>query len=395
MKINHPKIDILLVFLVFSIFVLTLAIAARTFPAFADNSESSETPSEFLVTIHDSNSKITIKTDAPTVGEALKRANISLAEHDIVDPAPDTEIISNSYRVTVLRARPAVVVDGHRRIRIMTATSDPRSVVNLSGIALYDEDIVEITPSNVFLEAGVLSVFSVTRAKIVNFLHYGVMSPVRTQASTVGEFLKENGISISSNDWLSLPQGTVITDGINLELMRQGKNVFTVEEPIPFGETTIFDFDRPRDYRVIDTPGVLGRKTVTYEIEMKDGEELSRKVISELILSQPVNQVVIVGRKQVLPEGDHTDWMRAAGIAEEDFGYVNYIVWRESRWNPNAVNRSSGACGLVQFFPCSPEKAGVNWNDPINALQRGQAYAIARYGSWERAYRFWIANNWW
>ena len=44
-----------------------------------------------------------------------------------------------------------------------------------------------------------------------------------------------------------------------------------------------------------------------------------------------------------LPAGSHTDWMAQAGIAESDYGYVDYIVSHESGWNPNAVNASSGA----------------------------------------------------
>ncbi|MDQ1136887.1 hypothetical protein QE410_001686 [Microbacterium sp. SORGH_AS 1204] len=40
--------------------------------------------------------------------------------------------------------------------------------------------------------------------------------------------------------------------------------------------------------------------------------------------------------------GAPAEWMAAAGIAESDMGYVDYIVSRESGWNPNATNRSSG-----------------------------------------------------
>lgn len=91
--------------------------------------------------------------------------------------------------------------------------------------------------------------------------------------------------------------------------------------------------------------------------------------------------------------GAPAEWMAAAGIAESDWGYVDYIVSRESSWNPNATNKSSGACGLVQALPCS--KVPGNGYDPIDNLRWATGYATGRYGSWAGAHAFWTKNHWW
>ena len=91
--------------------------------------------------------------------------------------------------------------------------------------------------------------------------------------------------------------------------------------------------------------------------------------------------------------GSKTEWMSAAGIAESDWGYVDYIVSRESSWNPNATNSSSGACGLIQAYPCS--KVPGNGYNPVDNLRWGNGYAVGRYGSWSAAYDFWTSNHWW
>ncbi len=91
--------------------------------------------------------------------------------------------------------------------------------------------------------------------------------------------------------------------------------------------------------------------------------------------------------------GSPAEWMAAAGIAESDWGFVDYIVSKESGWNPNATNSSSGACGLVQALPCS--KVPGNGYDPVDNLRWGNGYATGRYGSWEGAYNFWRSNHWW
>lgn len=90
--------------------------------------------------------------------------------------------------------------------------------------------------------------------------------------------------------------------------------------------------------------------------------------------------------------GTKTDWMRAAGIPQSQWQYVDYIVGRESGWNPNAVNKSSGACSLAQALPCS--KIGANWRDPVVALKWQFAYVNARYGGYAGAYAFWSQNSW-
>ena len=91
--------------------------------------------------------------------------------------------------------------------------------------------------------------------------------------------------------------------------------------------------------------------------------------------------------------GAPAEWMAAAGISGDDMGYVDYIVSRESGWNPNATNRSSGACGLVQALPCS--KVPGNGYDPVDNLRWATGYAVGRYGSWAGAYAFWTSNHWW
>lgn len=85
-------------------------------------------------------------------------------------------------------------------------------------------------------------------------------------------------------------------------------------------------------------------------------------------------------------------WMRQAGIPSSDWVYADKIVTRESGWNPRAVNRSSGACGLPQAYPC--RKLGPNWADPVHALKWQYSYVKSRYGGYKAAYAFWQRNRW-
>lgn len=70
-----------------------------------------------------------------------------------------------------------------------------------------------------------------------------------------------------------------------------------------------------------------------------------------------------------------------------------YIYMHESGNNPGAINASSGACGLGQALPCS--KMGCSLSDYDCQDRFFTGYAMARYGSWENAKAFWVANRWW
>jgi hypothetical protein len=96
--------------------------------------------------------------------------------------------------------------------------------------------------------------------------------------------------------------------------------------------------------------------------------------------------------------GTPTEWMRAAGIAESDFAYVDHIISRESGWCPNKWNYAgSGAYGLGQALPATKmAKFGADYmTNPVTQLRWANAYAVGRYGSWANAYNFWVARHVW
>ncbi|WP_338898527.1 transglycosylase SLT domain-containing protein [Streptomyces sp. TG1A-60] len=72
------------------------------------------------------------------------------------------------------------------------------------------------------------------------------------------------------------------------------------------------------------------------------------------------------------------------------------IVDRESDWDVNARNASSGAYGLVQALPGSKmASAGSDWKtNAATQIKWGVDYMKDRYGSPCGAWNFWQANHW-
>lgn len=129
------------------------------------------------------------------------------------------------------------------------------------------------------------------------------------------------------------------------------------------------------------------------EIQQKDQEIADIKASKSAQKAQISTAIATPAPKPVYYNSSHTELMRAAGIAESDFGAVEYVISHESTWNPNAINKSSGACGLGQEFPCG--KSGCDLGDAVCQLRWASSYATQRYGSWWGAHSFWINNQWW
>ena len=89
--------------------------------------------------------------------------------------------------------------------------------------------------------------------------------------------------------------------------------------------------------------------------------------------------------------------MQAAGIPRSDWSAVDYIVSKESSWRHTAVNKASGATGLCQSLPASKMRsAGEDYlTNPVTQLRWCDSYAKSRYGGWQQAKQFWLANHWW
>ena len=83
------------------------------------------------------------------------------------------------------------------------------------------------------------------------------------------------------------------------------------------------------------------------------------------------------------------------GWSEEDYQALVLLWYRESGWNPNAYNKSSGACGIPQSKPCSKmAKFGrdyrTNWKVQV---RWGLDYIKDRYGTPSEAYRKFLGRK--
>lgn len=266
--------------------------------ALADATKPAAKAGEKLVTIYDRGAEKTIVTKARTIREALKLAKFSIDERqDVVEPSLDSEMVAEKYNINIFRARPITIVDGNKRLKITTAEQTPALIAKTAGIEVFEEDKTTLSNSDNMAVDGANMVMKIDRASMVNFVLYGKESVIRTHAKTVGELLKEKNIDPKKDDTLSVDRSAKIIPGMKIELWRNGKQTITTEEDVKFEVEKVQDANRDSGYREVKQAGENGKKNVTYEVEMKNGVEVSRKEIASVVTKEPKKQIEIVGTK--------------------------------------------------------------------------------------------------
>ncbi len=351
---------------------------------------------EHIITVHDDGAEVGFITKEDTLRKAFADEGISVSQYDRVEPGLDESLVAASYEVNIYRARPVVIRDGSSETRIVTAYRSAKQIVKQADMTLRAEDEVKLTPSTNILADGAAEILTITRAVPFNFYFYGHKLTSYTLGKTVREMLEAKNITLTDKDFVTPSADTPIAKDMTVKLWRNGAQTVTVDETVKYTTKQIKDADRPVGYKKVTKKGVNGERTATYTIVMKDGNEVSRKLVNATVTKKAVQQVMVVGTKPELTPftggGSKAEWLAAAGIAREHWGAADAIVSQESGWNPNAINSSSGACGLAQALPCN--KVPGNPLDPVDSLTWMNSYVYGRYGGWEGALAFKRANGW-
>jgi uncharacterized protein YabE (DUF348 family) len=331
----------------FATFMAILAVAAVVILVSSGGnvSELGQSHSNVVVVTYDKKER-TIPTDAHTVGELLKRLDVKLNEGDVVEPSQKTEIASDNFRVNVYRAVPVTIVDGNNKTFTYSAAATPRSIVKQAGVEVFPEDNLELLPTENFLaESSIGERVVIDRATPVAVNLYGTQVSLRTHAETVEQLLKEKNIKLGKDDEVIPAKNTPLASAAQVFLVRKGTQVQTIEEEVAMPVETVSDENLAYGSTAVRQQGTPGKKLVTYQIELKNGQEIGRKVIQEVVSQPPVAQVVAKGTRALTISLQ--TWLYKLRMCESHGnyqtntgnGYYGAYQFSQSTWNRIAVQR--------------------------------------------------------
>ena len=324
--------------------------------------------SKKLMTVYDRGVTRVFLTDANTVSDALKQESIEVDTHDTVEPSIDEELVAASYKINIYRARPVVVVDGAVRLKTISPYQTAKQIAEDVKITVYDEDVATLKPLTDFVNDGAGLQLTIERATSIILDLYGKKTEVRTQAKTVGDMLAEKKIELGANGRVSLPNDTPITQGLEVRVWREGVQTVSIDEEIAPVSQIVYDADRPIGYRAVQSEGVVGIRSITYQVEVKDGVEISRVEIANIVTRNPTEQTEVIGIRN---DGGGLTVSKGAHIFTDSKG----VAHRETYYdlNMSVVMRS---CGQGGRYSVRPDGAKVD--------AQGYIIIAANYGNYPK-----------
>ncbi|MGH2491476.1 MAG: G5 domain-containing protein [Candidatus Limnocylindria bacterium] len=226
----------------------------------------------------------------------------------------------------------------------------------------------------------------------LTLIEAGGLTPLRApRSATVAEALAVNGIELGPQDRLSSAPDAIVNAGDVIRLTRVADRDTVVREPLAFPVQVIRDADLAVGRVVVVTAGVPGLADNTYRVQVVDGTEVGRTLVSSLEIVTPVAEIRRVGTKPAPAPADIESIIRAAAARwGADPAQLLRVAWCESRYNPLAYNTSSGASGLFQFMPrtwaANSVRAGYGGASVFDAVASANTaafmFSIGQAGQW-------------
>jgi len=178
-----------------------------------------------------------IRTQAATVGDLLNQVDVAVGSGDVVTPASGDEV-TDGMTVVVRHAIPVTI-----------RTSD-------DAIEL---DVIGLTVADALVAAGV-----------------------------------DPGVGVVCEPAMDTP----LTEAMNIHLRDVFVRMIEESAEVPFETITMTDPELPQGARRVVTEGESGSVLHVYRVVVTDGIEGQRAMISEILTSEPVDEIIAMGTKR-------------------------------------------------------------------------------------------------
>ncbi len=188
------------------------------------------------LTVDDGTMPFVIRTTAPTVGEALRGAEITIYLGDRVVPSLGSAVTAG-LRVTIQRSLPVVIELADRTVK------------------------------------------------------------TRTRGETVADALADMRVGVSGLDQVVPPLDSALYEGIKIGVTRVVEDVEVEEEIAPFDTVYEADANLPIDTQQLITAGAEGITRTRYRVRYEDQQEVARTLEDTWVAQEPAERIIAYGQK--------------------------------------------------------------------------------------------------
>lgn len=238
--------------------------------------------------------QIDIRTHAKTVSDVLAEQEIAIGENDAITPALDTAL-ENGTEIKWEQAKEiAIMIDGKEQ-KVESVNKTVGALLEEQGITLADYDIVEPSVDTPIQEAEQIDI---TKAFEVKWVDGGEEEAVWATPMKVGELLRKQEVELGEHDRVEgLAMSSEVTPETVVNITRIELHEEKVEVPTDFIVQEKPDANMFKGETKVLQEGKKGKVEKTFQITVKNGEEVSREVVAENVVESPTNKIVAVGTK--------------------------------------------------------------------------------------------------
>lgn len=260
---------------------------------------------------------VTVDRDS-TVSNILKEAELTISADDDITPAV-TEVVADGDSIVISRKNEVTIMeDGNLSQTVTIMGGTVADVLKKAGITLGEYDEIDHAAEGYVTDG--MSIDIVHKIP-VDLTVDGDTKKVITSAKTVAELLDEQDISVGTKDRISKAVDEKLTAGDKLVIERVNVKKITETEVVAYETQTEYSDDMYAGESSIRQEGVNGEKELTYDVTYVDGRESGRKLVSEKMITEPVDEIVVEGTKQQEAAADEPSGTPGKTIVRKEKNY--------------------------------------------------------------------------
>lgn len=281
--------------------------------------------------LDDEPARIQIPIEGETLAELLKVAGYPLGENDRVmvngvraDPTQPLTAVDGDT-IQVRRAYPLVINDDGQQRTLLSSARTIAQALWENNISLSTNDYLSL-PSDTVID-GALNI-EIRRSNLITILVDGKQITSNASVETVGDALAQAGVTLQNLDYSIPAEQDALPENGEIQVVRVAEEIILLEEVLPYGTEYVADDEMDLDQVKVAEAGQVGLSIARIRVRTENGEEVSRETEESWIARAPVPQTTAYGTKitiQTTSTADGTiEYWRAVTVIANSYHDTGY-----------------------------------------------------------------------
>lgn len=242
-------------------------------------------------------------------------------------------VVSSTFTVgfkTIMSKEVSLIIDG-KESKVITYTSTVGDFLKNEGIELKDKEVVEPSVDSKVVDDMDIIIKAPKSYKVQDGANIQVAKAI---GDNVGEVLKDLKISVDQDDVVTPSLDSPINPGNLIVIERVEKQTYDSQTDIPYESTRTENAQMYKGEEKVVQPGVVGKKTETVQNTYVNGALVSIDILKSAVTQEPVNEVVEYGTKEKPVEQPKTASLEGKNVKK-------VIVMQATAYDPTAGSRTA------------------------------------------------------